>query len=70
MFIGIQLLASVLATAWLYVVFPGPSNTSIPMSVVVDIDSTASQIHAFFMEFSLTFVLVYVIFATAFDTGM
>ncbi|TPX43323.1 hypothetical protein SeLEV6574_g05136 [Synchytrium endobioticum] len=68
MFIGIQLLASVLATAWLFIVFPGPSGVSIPMSVVVDIDSSASQLHAFFMEFSLTFVLVYVIFATAFDT--
>ncbi|TPX37241.1 hypothetical protein SmJEL517_g01104 [Synchytrium microbalum] len=68
MFIGIQLLASVLATSWLYVVFPGPTNTTIPYSVVVDIDSTASTLHAFFMEFSLTFVLVYVIFATAFDT--
>ena len=52
-------------------VFP-PVNGSvlnIPAPVVVGIDSSAKLANAFFMELSLTFILVYVIFATAFDTG-
>ncbi|KAJ3333914.1 hypothetical protein HDU76_001395 [Blyttiomyces sp. JEL0837] len=71
MFIGIQLLASILATAFLMACFPKPHDGSfhdIPSSVVVDMDSTAHMVNAFFMELSLTFILVYVIFATAFDT--
>ncbi|KAJ3209380.1 hypothetical protein HDU82_000882 [Entophlyctis luteolus] len=71
MYIGIQLLASILATSFLMAVFPRPHDgtfSSIPSSVVLDIDPTASVANAFFMEFILTFVLVYVIFAVAFDT--
>ncbi|KAJ3026176.1 UNVERIFIED_CONTAM: hypothetical protein HDU68_006093 [Siphonaria sp. JEL0065] len=71
MFIGIQLIAAILATSFLMVVFPRPHDGSfhdIPSSVVLDIDSTAQLVNAFFMEVILTFVLVYVIFATAFDT--
>ncbi|KAJ3083666.1 aquaporin-like protein [Rhizoclosmatium globosum] len=71
MFIGIQLIASIIATAFLMVVFPRPHDGSfhdIPSSVVLDMDATALVVNAFFMEVILTFVLVYVIFATAFDT--
>ncbi|KAI8622767.1 aquaporin-like protein [Chytriomyces sp. MP71] len=74
MFIAVQLLAAIVATAFLMVVFPHPmtGNDSrlldIPGSVVVNIDPSAPLVNAFFMELILTFVLVYVIFATAFDT--
>lgn len=71
MFIGIQLVASILATSFLMVVFPRPHDGSfhdIPSAVVLDISPTALVVNAFFMEVILTFVLVYVIFATAFDT--
>ncbi|KAL2915093.1 hypothetical protein HK105_205417 [Polyrhizophydium stewartii] len=70
-FIGIQLLASVLATLFLFAVFPSVGSSSastIPAFLVVDIDSSAHVAQAFFMELILTFILVYVIFATAFDT--
>ncbi|KAJ1567523.1 hypothetical protein HK405_005672, partial [Cladochytrium tenue] len=70
-FIAIQLLAAILATAALLVVFPKPHDgtyKNIPSAVVVDIDSSALVVNAFFMELILTFILVYVIFATAFDT--
>ncbi len=70
---GIQLVASIFATLALMIVFPRPTATdtksSIPEYVIVDIDSSAKYTHAFFMEIMLTFILVYVIFATAFDTG-
>eukprot|EP00842_Homolaphlyctis_polyrhiza_P006362 jgi/Hompol1/6727/HPOL_005060-RA len=70
-FIGIQLLASVFATLFLFAVFPGVNGngpSSIPSFLVVNIDSDAHVAQAFFMEVILTFILVYVIFATAFDT--
>ncbi|KAJ1564515.1 hypothetical protein HK096_007600 [Nowakowskiella sp. JEL0078] len=70
-YIGIQLFSSVLATLLLLVVFPKPTDStylSIPASVVVDLASDAKKVNAFFMEAVLTFILVYVIFATAFDT--
>jgi glycerol uptake facilitator-like aquaporin len=69
---GIQLIASVFATLALMIVFPRPTEAgtkhTIPEYVIVDIDSSAKYTHAFFMEVMLTFILVYVIFATAFDT--
>lgn len=69
---GIQLIASVFATLALMIVFPRPteqdSKATIPEYVIVDIDHSAKYTHAFFMEIMLTFILVYVIFATAFDT--
>ncbi|KAL5040552.1 hypothetical protein BDEG_25049 [Batrachochytrium dendrobatidis JEL423] len=70
-FIGIQLLASILSTLFLFAVFPGVNGGgvwNIPEFLVVDIDSSAHLAQAFFMELILTFILVYVIFATAFDT--
>ncbi len=53
------------------VVFPKPKEakySSIPAAVVVDLTEGTNLVNAFFMEVSLTFILVYVIFATAFDT--
>ncbi|KAI9204424.1 aquaporin-like protein [Polychytrium aggregatum] len=70
-YIGIQLLAGIIATAYLMAVFPKPYDSgylSTPLAVVVDINSQAKIINAFLMETTLTFILVYVIFATAFDT--
>lgn len=70
-YIGVQLFASVFATLALMVVFPGVGNgpvTAIPAFVVVTVNDSAKLVNAFFMEFILTFILVYVIFATAFDT--
>lgn len=72
-YIGIQMFAAVMATLALLVVFPkvtnSPSSVSIASSVVIDVNPDAALVHAFFMEVILTFILVYVIFATAFDTG-
>ncbi|KAJ3122367.1 hypothetical protein HK098_002920 [Nowakowskiella sp. JEL0407] len=70
-YIGIQLFSSILATLLLLVVFPKQKDQtylSIPASVVVDLSADAKKVNAFFMEVVLTFILVYVIFATAFDT--
>lgn len=71
-FIVIQLFASVFATLAQMVVFPGVGSGgpgSIPDYLVVSLHtSNPSVVNAFFMEVALTFILVYVIFATAFDT--
>ena len=67
----VQCFAAVAATIMLLVVFPkGTGNVSIAASVVIDVHPDTSLWHAFFMEFMLTFILVYVVFATAFDTGI
>ncbi|KAJ3214359.1 hypothetical protein HDU67_001747 [Dinochytrium kinnereticum] len=71
LYIGIQLLAAIFATLALMAVFPKPKDGNfkdIPSSVVVSLDNSAHVVNAFFMEVALTFILVYVIFATAFDT--
>ncbi|KAJ3195495.1 hypothetical protein HK101_011931 [Irineochytrium annulatum] len=71
LYIGVQLIASIFATLYLMACFPRPMEGSfkdIPSSVVVEVHETAHLANAFFMELSLTFILVYVIFATAFDT--
>lgn len=72
-FIAIQLFASVFATIAQMVVFPGVAGGgvgSIPEYLVVTLSSKSVHVvNAFFMEVALTFILVYVIFATAFDTG-
>ncbi|KAJ3050675.1 hypothetical protein HK097_008328 [Rhizophlyctis rosea] len=69
-FWAIQLFASIWSTIALYIVYPGPPTNynTIAESVVVDVADDAKLLNAFFMEIILTFVLVYVIFATAFDT--
>ena len=71
--IAIQLFASVFATIAQMVVFPGVAGGgvgSIPEYLVVTLSSKSVHVvNAFFMEVALTFILVYVIFATAFDTG-
>lgn len=54
------------------VVFPGVGTGgpgSIPEYLVVSPNPGANATNAFFMEVALSFILVYVIFATAFDTG-
>jgi glycerol uptake facilitator-like aquaporin len=53
------------------VVFPGVNGMGpwgIAEFLVVHIDQSSKIFNAFFMEMFLTFILVYVIFATAFDT--
>ncbi|KAI8908546.1 aquaporin-like protein, partial [Gorgonomyces haynaldii] len=70
-YIGIQLFATVFATLALMAVFPGVAGQSaaaIPAYLTVDVNNEAHLAQAFFMELILTFILVYVIFATAFDT--
>lgn len=69
MYIGIQLLASVLATSIVYGIFPrGEDGTRTIDLLYVDYGKESNAGRAFIMEFMLTFILVYVIFATAFDT--
>lgn len=67
LFIGVQLLAATAATLWLYAVFPVNRSVSPVEQALVTLHGGASVVHAFFMEFTLTFILIYVIFATAFD---
>jgi glycerol uptake facilitator-like aquaporin len=72
LFIGIQMFSAVFATLALLVVFPGikgSPKSSIASYVTVEAAGDSNLVNAFFMEVALTFVLVYVIFATAFDTG-
>jgi glycerol uptake facilitator-like aquaporin len=73
LFIGIQLFSATFATLALMVVYPNvtgsTSKVSIAQFVSVSAASDAHLLQAFFMEVILTFILVYVIFATAFDTG-
>ena len=67
-YVFVQCLGSVLATALLYGCFP----QFYPSTLTVDYQSISSKIQAhqaFFMEFTLTFILVFIIFATAFDTS-
>ncbi|KAJ3109477.1 hypothetical protein HDU96_007193 [Phlyctochytrium bullatum] len=71
LYIGVQLIAAIFSTLFLMAVFPRPKDGNfkdIPSSVVVSLDNSAHIVNAFFMEVMLTFILVYVIFATAFDT--
>lgn len=67
LFITAQLIAATAATLWLYAVFPNNRNVSQAAMAVVGLHGGANLINAFFMEFTLTFILIYVIFATAFD---
>ncbi|KXS18188.1 aquaporin-like protein, partial [Gonapodya prolifera JEL478] len=67
-YIAVQLLASVCATLWLMLVFPVIDGVKASDLAIVDVGADASLTRAFFMELTLTFILVYVIFATAFET--
>lgn len=76
-YIGIQLLASILATALLVRSFPDIDGTFTKRTtldlILVRIDKrvgsgVSGAAIAFVMEIILSFILVYVIFATAFDT--
>lgn len=66
-----QLTASIAASAWLLVVFPNPAlpdGRSATQIAIVSLPPNTSISSAFFMEFSLSAILAYVIFATAFET--
>ncbi|KAJ3389054.1 hypothetical protein HDU92_001183 [Lobulomyces angularis] len=69
-FIGVQIFASILATIWVMAVFPKhlPTGITVSNALVVNLDANTKLVNAFFMEVTLSFILVYVIFATAFDT--
>jgi len=66
-YMGAQLIGSMLAMGMLAIAYPSSTNTTVPMKlrVVPDVNRLGP---AFFMEMILSFILVYVIFATAFDT--
>ncbi|EGC29340.1 hypothetical protein DICPUDRAFT_58856 [Dictyostelium purpureum] len=69
MYIGAQLVGSVLAALILLATFPGDfegKNVAYAVAVVPSNDSSIAN--AFLTELILTFILVYVIFAVAFDT--
>jgi glycerol uptake facilitator-like aquaporin len=70
-YIFIQILASIAATLTLIVIFPyydpAEKMSIAPKLVAVDINSEATYFQAFMMEVVLTFILVYVIFSTAFS---
>ena len=72
-YILIQLIASTLATLALSAVFLRPADSmassQIADYVTVRMNPSVAYHHAFFMEVFLTFILVYVGFATAFDTS-
>ncbi|RKP22173.1 aquaporin-like protein, partial [Rozella allomycis CSF55] len=66
-YIGVQLFAAVIATAFLAVVFPEKGNV-VFSEVLVSVYKDTNVINAVVTEFILSFILVYVIFAVAFDT--
>jgi glycerol uptake facilitator-like aquaporin len=72
-YIVIQLFASIMATLALSAVFPRPTDSQasnrIADYVTVRMNPLVAYHHAFFMEVFLTFILVYIGFATAFDTS-
>jgi len=74
-YMGVQLLASLIAVAMLSISFPplpDPNNAgtyaSVASQLVVRPSADVNIARAFFMEIILSFILSYVIFATAFDT--
>ncbi|KAJ3187737.1 hypothetical protein HDU85_006130 [Gaertneriomyces sp. JEL0708] len=70
-FMGIQLFAAIWSVVACMIVFPPDVNAgfkSVAENIIVDVNPEAHLLRAFCMEIILTFVLVYVIFATAFDT--
>jgi glycerol uptake facilitator-like aquaporin len=66
MYIMAQLIGSILATATLTILFP-IRNKPIPESLVVKMSYQSQYGFAFATEFILTFILIYVIFSTAFN---
>jgi len=61
-----QLLGSVFASAWFIVTFPdGVAQIS---NLALKPDQSMNKFYQVMMEFTLTFILVYVIFSVAFDT--
>ncbi|KAK5582601.1 hypothetical protein RB653_004186 [Dictyostelium firmibasis] len=70
MYIGAQLVGSVLASLILLATFPGnfTDGKNAAAAVAIAPSSDANIGNAFLTELVLTFILVYVIFAVAFDT--
>lgn len=63
-----QLLGSVVATFLLWIVFPDNGDVSAPMQAALSLGQNVSRGQAFLTEVIQTFILIYVIFAVAFDT--
>jgi len=65
-YVGAQLLGSTFASIWFIVAFPdGVQNLS---NLALQPSTSINQFYQVMMEFTLTFILVYVIFSVAFDT--
>jgi len=65
-YVGAQLLGSTFASFWFIVTFPdGVQNIA---NLALKPDSSMNKFYQVMMEFTLTFILVYVIFSVAFDT--
>jgi len=65
-YIGAQLLGSTFASFWFVVTFPDGVTNIATLALVPD--PTINSFHQVMTEFTLTFILVYVIFSVAFDT--
>jgi len=65
-YVGAQLLGSIFASSWFIVTFPdGVAQIS---NLALKPDPNMNKFYQLMMEFTLTFILVYVIFSVAFDT--
>jgi len=65
-YVGAQLLGSTFASFWFIVTFPdGVQNIA---NLALQPSSSINKFYQVMMEFTLTFILVYVIFSVAFDT--
>ena len=69
-YIAVQMIASIIATYLTLILYPTNAFgiKSLPESLVVDLKGSPYY-SGFVVELVLTFILVYIIFATAFDTG-
>ncbi|KNE73253.1 hypothetical protein AMAG_17429 [Allomyces macrogynus ATCC 38327] len=69
LYIAMQLFSAIMATVFVKAVFPKAMDGASTLQLLfVDVGTGSDAFRAFGMEFILTFILVYVIFATAFDT--
>lgn len=66
LYIAAQLVAAIFASVFLFAIFPDTSF--VVKNIVVNKYDDTNLARAFFTELILTFILVYVIFAVAFDT--
>lgn len=65
-YVGAQLLGSTFASFWFIVTFP--DGVQKIANLALKPDSSMNKFYQIMMEFTLTFILVYVIFSVAFDT--